>query len=53
MREDALRFKDSVNHKSLNSCQHGIKVRVRFVVACGFRRKPATHSDAKPSSVPI
>jgi len=22
-------------------------------VRCGFRRKPATHSDAKPASVPI
>lgn len=24
-----------------------------FGDACGFRRKPATHSDAKPASVPI
>jgi hypothetical protein len=23
------------------------------VQECGFRRKPATHSDAKPASVPI
>ena len=23
------------------------------LLACGFRRKPATHSDAKPASVPI
>lgn len=28
-------------------------LQMRRVSGCGFRRKPATHSDAKPASVPI
>lgn len=27
--------------------------RFTALLACGFRRKPATHSEAKPASVPI
>ncbi|MBX9934754.1 MAG: hypothetical protein K2Y56_25125 [Methylobacterium sp.] len=30
-----------------------ISAAIERVQECGFRRKPATHSDAKPASVPI